>query len=445
MANMINYTNPKNIKAVLDDFVMGQESGTKAIAMAVAEHLLQVRARQEGDCPDYELPTDNVLLIGPTGCGKTETFRVLERLGEKIGIPVVMVNALDYGGNGTWRNSKPVSAIFDRVLKKAVDIYFNENRDGDETIEEEKEKITRIANTAIIMIDEIDKIAMAGEDNALLFLKEYQSVLLKMIEGNTYPVSNLVRKKNGDDDEDDGDEQEKMTNINVDTTNMMFIFLGAFSGIREITEVRLHRAEMEKKTAKHPVHEEYQETHMGFLANPDRIPAKKREYSDKELIPSAEDVIRFGFMPELVGRIPVRTVYYPLSEDSLVEIMLHCKTSAYREYQRRFQQVGLELKCDRAALREIARAAKEQGMGARGLRAVFDKLLSETRYELSGTDREIRCLLRGKEIREHKPPLIHDRSNLEIRQFERKIAALERKRSKGLRRHRPGHSDGNST
>ena len=83
MANMINYTNPKNIKAVLDDFVMGQESGTKAIAMAVAEHLLQVRARQERDYPDYELPTDNVLLIGPTGCGKTETFRVLERLGEK--------------------------------------------------------------------------------------------------------------------------------------------------------------------------------------------------------------------------------------------------------------------------------------------------------------------------------------------------------------------------
>ena len=132
------------------------------------------------------------------------------------------------------------------------------------------------------------------------------------------------------------------------------------------------------------------------------------EYTYEQMIPSQEDIIEYGFMRELVGRIPVRTVYKPLSEDAMIEILLHCKTSAYREYQRRFRQVNLDLKCNRDALREIAKIAVSRASGARGLRTVFEELLTETRYELSGTDRPIRCLLRGKEIREHKAPLLHD-------------------------------------
>ena len=128
------------------------------------------------------------------------------------------------------------------------------------------------------------------------------------------------------------------------------------------------------------------------------------------MIPSQEDIIKFGFMRELIGRIAVRTVYKPLSVDNLIEILLHCRTSAYREYQRRFRQDDLDLKCNRDALREIAKMAVERRTGARGLRTIFDELCRETLYELSGDTRFIRCLLRGKEIREHKPPLLHDRT-----------------------------------
>ena len=113
-------------------------------------------------------------------------------------------------------------------------------------------------------------------------------------------------------------------------------------------------------------------------------------------------------MQPLVGRIPVRIVYQPLSEDNLINILLHSKTSAYKKYQERFKQHGHILRCSRSALREIVRSSIERGTGARGVMNVFAELLQDTQYELSGNPRPIHCLLRGKEIRENKPPLIHE-------------------------------------
>ena len=398
MKTKSKYTNAKAIKAELDAYVMGQEKGTRAISMAIAQHLMQ----SHNKCSDDLLQTDNVLLIGPTGCGKTETFRTLQKLEKEFRCPVCMYNILDYSATKSWQGDA-VSSIFKDVFNRAIDLYFDLTNNYDETPEKQKENIVAMANRAIILLDEIDKIAIGGEGKSRQFLKEYQSNLLKVVEGNTYSVGNYTIPTIDGEEKDSGE-------VILNSENMMFIFLGAFSGIEEITKERLRREQHAKQPNTQPENTYYQNTYIGYLAESHKdIPeSEAEEYTYEQLIPSQEDVIQYGFMRELIGRIPVRTVYKPLSEEALVNIMLNCRTSAYHKYQARFRQAGHELRCDRSALREIAHTAVERGTGARGLMNVFSDLLQDTQFELSGDSRVMHCLLRGREIKAHKPPLLHD-------------------------------------
>ena len=411
MKTKSKYTNAKAIKAELDSYVMGQEKGTRAISMAIAQHLLQSNLDSSNDL----LQTDNVLLIGPTGCGKTESFRTLQKLEKEFRCPVLMFNALDYSATKSWQGDA-VSSIFKDVFNRAIDLYFDIGLIAD-TPEEQKEEIIAIANRAIILLDEFDKIAIDSdsEGKSRQFLKEYQSNLLKVIEGNSYSVGNYSVPTPDGEEEDSGE-------VILNSENMMFIVLGAFSGIEDITTERLRKEQQTKQKTTQPAKTYYQETCIGFLAEPheEKIHATEaEEYTYEQLIPSQEDIIQYGFMRELVGRIPVRTVYKPLSEEALVNIMLNCKTSAYRKYQMRFRQAGHELRCDQSALREIAHTAVERGTGARGLMTVFSELLQDTQFELSGDDRAVHCLLRGKDIRNHKPPLLHDCTHRTLQQAQR--------------------------
>lgn len=433
-----NYCNAHEIKAELDGQIMGQEKGTRAVAMAIASHLSNSKSRKTGY--DGEFQTDNVLLIGPTGCGKTETFRVLRKLEQKIQCPIIMVNTLNYSGTGSWRNTVSVKNIFEDVFIRAAHIYYELN--GDDAKDwEQQQGITEIANRAIILFDEFDKISLMGEDNALLYLREYQSTLLKLAEGDTIKVRDMTHTKTVTK----YDHKAKCTKTKeveidiidneVDTTHMLFIFMGAFSGIEDITRRRLQKErfikEQEKQQNKLPTQVAYQDSHLGFMVTQQPKSGQNEQkneetYTYEQLIPSQEDVINYGFMRELIGRIPVRTVYKPLTEEALIDILLNCKTSVYREYQRKFKRESHELKCDRAALREIARITISRGTGARGLRGAFTELLQQTEYDLSGDPRRIRCLVRGKDIKAGKPPLLHDRTWLINKSQKRILNAIKK-------------------
>lgn len=420
------YCNPKKLVQELNKYVLGQDAGIKVVATAVAQHLMNM------SYPNDTVATDNVLITGQTGCGKTETIRCLQRLQSVFHIPILMINVMDYSPARSWIGHS-ITTIFDKVFAKAADIYF-ENHDKDTPAILMTENITEIANHAIIVIDEFDKIAMRhnadGTGENRHFHYDYQSNLLKIIEGNTYELNDFsLDESQPSINEKTGElsvvtKTTKLTDIKLDSSGMLFIVMGAFDGIKDITVNRLLHEQWANGQKTRLTSDYYQDTCCGFMAKP--RPACKptqTEFTDEQLVPSQEDLIRYGFMRELVGRIPVRTVYKPLHEEALVNIMLHAKTSAYREYQQRFQRINTVLRCDRAALREIARIATERGTGARGLRNVFSELLTATWYELAGDNRVFHVLLRGCDITAGRPPTMHDKTEAarrkEARDYER--------------------------
>ncbi len=396
------YCNPKRIKQELDQYVLEQDKGTRTIASAIAQHLIQTERFDQGQ-------TDNVLLIGATGSGKTESYRCLTRLSQTMRIPILAFSTSDYASNSSWQG-RSITNIFHDIFLRAGDIYYADH-DGSAPVDDQKRAITRIANRAIVFIDEIDKIAIQGDGKSRNFLLDYQANLLKIIEGNTYDLDGFSHdciNEKGEKETIDIDD------VTVDTTHMMFVLMGAFSGIECITLRRLEQERQRKELRNTPRHILYQDTSLGFLIEPrhHNDGPKKITYTYEQMIPSTDDIVQYGFLRELVGRMPIRTVYRPLSQKALVHIMLNAKTSAYREYQHRFNQIGAELRCDRAGLREIARIATERGTGARGLITVFSEILSDAWYDLAGDNRHVRVLLRGRDIKAGKPPLLHDRTEL---------------------------------
>jgi len=380
----------------LDGYVLGQEEGVRRVAMAVTSHLLRIRSRRQdkNSC----IRKDNMLLAGPSGCGKTETFRVLQRLEDELGFPVIMRNAMDYAPSDSWKG-QALTCVLRDLFDEARKMYARKYGEGP-VCSYRNEQICRLASNGIILLDEFDKLNVR-DDNTEGFCRDYQSCLLKMVEGAEYKLGEMTVGTPFDDDDD----AETLT-IKVDTSEVMFIFLGAFDGLENVTRRRL-RAEQARKDEQAAGTEEAG-SHIGFLAKigPGKPEPGKKLPADADLTPSLDDIVEFGFKRELAGRLAIRALYKPLTEESFVKIMKDSKTSSYLDYQARFKAMGHRLACDEDAFREIARIAVGRKTGARGLANIFSELLSPTMYDLSGRHDPVECILRGSDVRKRRRPLL---------------------------------------
>ncbi len=389
------YFNAAVLKAELDSYVLGQDEGARRVALAISSHLYRLYAYKRNR--NSRIRKDNMLLAGPTGCGKTETFRVLRRLEEKLGIPVIMRNAPDYIPNNSWKGEKDLIWLIKDLFTEANKLYTK--MVGVPTTEEEFEAVCSLASNGIILLDEFDKMRITDKGNTENFCRDYQATLLKMTEGSEYQVGTV----NLHDDNDDKHE------LKVDTSGVMFVFLGAFDGMEKITRNRLLK-EKQKREGGEDKKPGAESAGIGFTAELKPAegkadPAKMEELpAGTDLTPNLEDMIEYGIMRELAGRIAIRVNYKALSVANIVKIMQESKTSVYHEYQERFENMGHKLTLDNAALQEIARMTADKKTGARGLSNIFSDLLFDTMYILSGTSEPTECLLRGSDIKEHRPP-----------------------------------------
>lgn len=343
---------PVEMKKVLDEFVVGQDKAKRALSVAVYNHYKRINHTAKDD---VELQKSNILMVGPTGCGKTFLAQTLARV---LHVPFAIADATSLTEAGYV--GEDVENILLRLIQAA-----------DYDIE--------LAQRGIIYIDEIDKISRKGENTSItrdVSGEGVQQALLKILEGTVASVPPQGGRKHPHQDM-----------IQIDTTNILFICGGAFDGMVPIIQNRVG-----KKS-------------LGFGAEVQSVRTPDVSAVLHDIRP--EDLTKFGLIPEFVGRLPIVVTLDQLDEDALTRILTEPKNALCKQYQKLLAMDDIELTFDDAALRAIARLAIQRRCGARGLRAIIEDIMLDTMFELPGMTDVVGCVIEEDSVKEGgKPRLI---------------------------------------